>query len=348
MSKARAQTEPSDEDGLQKAASSPQEQLVEHLARMQQEYRQFQSWLKEMGLQLSRREAEVTRHLHEAMASLSNPQPPSASKPASAPSPNPAAGTFSLYVQVLGKSVVRCQNRVVSLGSNKKGRALFRYLITLPERRAAKDVLLELFWPNDDPHEASHKLHIAVSTLRQALDASLQMPQDGESVLFVDDHYALSPDLYVQLDADVFAAHVQTGERLEREGKASEAMVEYEAARALYGGDFLVEDLYADWTIARRARLEELYLTLLGRLARHYLDEERYAESVSCCRQILARDSFREDAYRHLMRCYSRMGRRNQALREYQACQEVLKRELGVSPMRETVALYEQIAREET
>ena len=54
-----------------------------------------------------------------------------------------------------------------------------------------------------------------------------------------------------------------------------------------------------------------------------------------------------EDAYRHLMRCYSRMGRRNQALREFKACQVVLQRELGVSPMRETVALYERIAREE-
>jgi DNA-binding SARP family transcriptional activator len=348
MSKARTQSEPSDEDGLQKAVPSPQEQLVEHLARLQQEYRQFQSWLKETGLQLSRREAEVTRHLYEAMASLSNPQPSSVSDPASVPNPDPAAGGFSLYVQVLGKFAVRYQGQVVSLGSNKNGRAIFRYLTMLPERRAAKDVLLELLWPDDPPHKAGHKLHIAVSTLRQALNEALQMPQDGESVLFIDDRYALSPELYIQLDAAVFAAHVQVGERLEREGKAAEAMVEYEAACALYGGDFLVEDLYADWTIARRARLEELYLTLLGRLARHYLDEERHAESISCCRQILARDSFREDAYRHLMRCYSRIGRRNQALREFRECQEVLRRELGVSPMRETVALYEQIVREET
>lgn len=347
MTKARAQSEPSSESNPQKAASSPQEQLVEHLARLQQEYRQFQSWLKEAGLQLSRRQAEVNRQLYEAMASLSNPQPSAAFGPASIPSPGPPAGAVSLYVQVLGKFVVRYGDQVVSLGSSKKGRAIFRYLIMLPERRAAKDVLLELFWPDDPPHKAGHKLHIAVSTVRQALNEALHMPEDGESVLFVDDHYALSPDLDIQLDADVFAAHVRVGERLAREGKAAEAMTEYEAARALYGGDFLAEDLYADWTIARRARLEEMYLTLLGRLARHYLDQGRHAESISCCRQILGRDSFREDAYRHLMRCYSRMGRRNQALREYRECQEVLRRELGVSPMHETVALYEQIVREE-
>ena len=145
----------------------------------------------------------------------------------------------------------------------------------------------------------------------------------------------------------MFAARVRTGRQLERKGAIAGAVSEYESARALYQGDFLVEDLYADWTIARRARFEEMFLTLLGSLARYYADQGDYTESVTCCRQVLVRDSFREDAYRQLMRCYSHMGRRNQALREFQACKEVLRRELGVDPMRETVALYERIAREE-
>jgi LuxR family maltose regulon positive regulatory protein len=345
MSKPRTHLGSSKDDDAQETTLSLQEQLAEHLARVQQEYRQLQSWLKEMGLQLSRREAEITQHLSSVLALMSKPELPAAPY---SPEQDGVPGVIQLYVQSLGKFVVRHKNQAISLGSNKNGRAILRYLLTLPQRRADKDVLQALFWPDDPPEKAGHKLHIAVSTLRQALDEALQTPLGGESIVFADNHYMLGPDLHVQLDADVFAAHVQAGEALDREGEIVEAIVEYEAARALYGGDFLVEDLYADWTIARRARLEELYLTLLGRLARHYLDEERYAESVSCCRQILARDSFREDAYRHLMRCYSRMGRRNQALREYQACQEVLKRELGVSPMRETVALYEQIAREET
>jgi DNA-binding SARP family transcriptional activator len=135
---------------------------------------------------------------------------------------------------------------------------------------------------------------------------------------------------------------------LEREGRDQEAVAEYEAARALYRGDFLSQDLYADWAVAPRARYEEMFLTVLGHLAEHYLEAQRYVDGASCCRQILARDSFREDAYRQLMRCYSRMGRRNHALREFQSCQEVLRRELGVEPMRETVELYERIAREES
>ena len=47
------------------------------------------------------------------------------------------------------------------------------------------------------------------------------------------------------------------------------------------------------------------------------------------------------------MRCYSRQGQRNLALRQYHLCVEALARVLDVSPMGETVALYHQIRRGE-
>jgi hypothetical protein len=43
------------------------------------------------------------------------------------------------------------------------------------------------------------------------------------------------------------------------------------------------------------------------------------------------------------MRCYSACGHRNKALRHYQECCKILKRELGISPLAETQALYRQI-----
>jgi LuxR family maltose regulon positive regulatory protein len=184
---------------------------------------------------------------------------------------------------------------------------------------------------------------------RQALNEELgSVLGERDGIVFVDDRYLLLPELELELDADVFADHVAAGQRLEREGRDAEAAAEYEAARAHYQGDFLAEDLYADWVVAQRARYEEMYLTLLGYLAGFYLEGGRHSECVACCRQILARDSFREDAYRLLMRCYARMGRRNQALREFQACRDVLRWELGVAPMHETVELHDRIVRQES
>jgi DNA-binding SARP family transcriptional activator len=319
-------------------------QLVQQLTSLQLEYQRIQTWLDQMQVQLSEREAALRRRLSEALALADQ-----AGSTAPVSNLRRAKAAPALSISVLGRFAVRCNGQEISLGSSKAGRAIFRYLVVLSDRSAPTDVLLELFWPGDAPQEARHKLHIAVSTLRQALAEGLGSTLgERDAIAFLEDRYVLLPELPLELDVNVFAAHVAEGQRLERVGRGREAMAEYEVARACYQGDFLAQDLYTDWAAVQRARYEETYLTLLGRLAGYYLGEERYPDCVACCREILARDSFREDAYRQLMRCYARMGRRNQALREFQACREVLRWELGVSPMRETIELYDQIVRQES
>lgn len=323
------------------------EQLVRHLARLEQECQQIRSLLQVVQSRLTQQEQAIGWQLQAVTAWIEH-RVDSPSNPCDSMS-EPAG----LYVQVLGGFDIWFQDTPLSLGSSKNGCAILRYLVMLPQRRAAKDVLLELFWPQDSPQKANHKLHNAISAIRQAFSvACTQLPgtdaASGEWILFADDCYSLAPDWPLELDADLFTACVRAAVQAEQAGCVVEAVAQYEAARALYRGDLLPEDMYADWTAAPRAHLEEMYLTLLGRLAVHYLNQQRFAESVACCRQILARDSFREDACRQLMCCYSRMGQRNQALRVFQDCQEVLRRELGVTPMHETIALSERIVREES
>jgi DNA-binding SARP family transcriptional activator len=320
-------------------------QLVRQLTSLQLEYGRIRSWLDKMQAQLSQREAALRRRLHEALALADHAD---AAQQARAPVLRSAAADPLVVISLLGDLRVSYQGKEISLGRSRNGRAIFRYLVALPDKSAPTDVLLEIFWSQDEPQEAKHKLHIAVSTLRQALHEGLGSLLEGhDAIVYLDDRYLLLPGLEIELDVDLFARYVAAGQRLEREGRDEEATAEYEAAHALYRGDYLSQDLYADWAVAPRARYEEMYLTVLGRLAEHYVEQQRYADGVSCCRQILARDSFREDAYRQLMRCYSRMGRRNQALREFQSCKEVLRWELGVEPMRETVELHDQIVRQE-
>ncbi len=314
-------------------------QVVDHLTDLQAEYQRIHDWLREMQDQITRREIQVRRQLREALAVADRPAV-SVSDASEATDVNASA----LSVRTLGEFSVRYQGSPLSLGSNRNGRAIFRYLVAHPGQRVAKQVLLGLFWPDDSPDKAAHKLHIAISAVRHALSETLG---STETILFGEDHYALAPDLPLQVDTQFFVEQAQAGERLEQAGEILPAIEAYQAAIEIYRGDFLVEDLYEDWTIVQRARFEEIYLTVLGRLSHRYAEQGNYDGSISCCRQILARDSFREDAYRQLMCCYSRLGRRNQALSEYQQCLAVLKRELGIEPMRETTELYERIARQD-
>jgi DNA-binding SARP family transcriptional activator len=56
--------------------------------------------------------------------------------------------------------------------------------------------------------------------------------------------------------------------------------------------------------------------------------------------RVLENDRAHEDAYRLLMRAHAALGERSSALRIYTRCVAVLREELGVEPLPETVALY--------
>jgi len=128
-------------------------QLVRQLTSLQLEYQRIRAWLDKMQAQLSHREAVLRRRLREALALADQVD---AAARALGPDPRIATADPALSVSVLGHFAVYCQGRKVSLGSSKSGRAIFRYLVTLSERSAPTDVLLDMFWAQDEPQEAKH------------------------------------------------------------------------------------------------------------------------------------------------------------------------------------------------
>ena len=199
---------------------------------------------------------------------------------------------------------------------------------------------MELFWPGAHPDAARNNLNVAIYGLRQALR---EARPNFSHVLFQDDCYLLNPDLRVWVDSDAFAEHLKTAQKLERCGDLNSAIREYRAADALYQGQFLEEDRYEDWLIPQRQQLQDDYLRMLDRVSRYCLDRADYSASVTACTKMLAVDRCCEEAHRRLMRCYSRQGQPNLALRQYHLCVEALKEELDVLPTPTTREIYERI-----
>lgn len=123
------------------------------------------------------------------------------------------------------------------------------------------------------------------------------------------------------------------------------ALGEYELAAALYKDDFMQEDLYDEWTTLDRENLKEIYLVILDRLCKYYSFDGKPITAVNLCKTILDKDNCREDIHRLLMKCYSRLGYRDRALRQFYKCVEVLKKELEVEPTTATLELFEEIKR---
>ncbi|MFQ5984806.1 MAG: BTAD domain-containing putative transcriptional regulator [Alphaproteobacteria bacterium] len=124
-----------------------------------------------------------------------------------------------------------------------------------------------------------------------------------------------------------------------------------ERAAALYQGDFLdgigVRDpAFEEWLFYERERLRELARGALSKLLAHQPAAGATARAVETARRLVAFDPLEEDTHRALIRLYMEQGRRGDALRQYELCRDVLRRELGVSPEAETERLHQEIGRQ--
>jgi DNA-binding SARP family transcriptional activator len=250
----------------------------------------------------------------------------------------------ALRVTCFGRFAVRRHGMLVPPCQNRNSQAILRYLVAQAQHCAPMEVLMELFWPDDAPDVARHKLHVAVSSLRRMLNAQ-NIQQKGTGYLVYDNGmYALNPAAHIHTDVDDFVATYQAG----RYAAHQQAIENYEAACRLYTGPFLVEDLYADWSQIRREQLVQMYLTMCARLVEDCLASERYDAAIDWGGRILSENRCDEVIYRQLMFAYAATGRRAEALRQFQRCKRSLSEEMGIEPAPETIELLQRLQRGES
>src|SRR5215208_2818526 len=253
-----------------------------------------------------------------------------------------SAVKLSLQVRFFGHFEMLCDSENMPLGRSGKALTILKYLLANRSRPVSQDHLMGWLWPESNLKKARWSLNSAIHGLRKLLSrcpSSVSM----NYVCLEDGHYRLSPSVRVSTDVDEFDECHEQGRRLEKNRRMREAAIEYEKATELYRGDYLVEDLYEDWTMVERERLSNAYMDILGRLAVHYMEVEQHQESIRTCYRVLEKDRCHEDSYRLLMRCYARLGMRGRALRQYRLCERILGQEYGTAPSPETTALYESL-----
>lgn len=318
------------------------------------------AWHRQAAQEADRRAQELGQQLW-AMLTLVNGQETTGLSPEpAAPSPNgtnasQVSGPFkedsqpkkaaspSLKVYCLGAFRVYVDDQLITHWSGLKARSIFKYMIAHQGAPIAKDILMDVFWPDADPEAARRNLHQAIYSLRQTLK---QVYPDFQPIQFESDCYLLNPELDVWLDYVEFENHIQAGQSLEVAGDQAAAAVEYKQAIEFYQGNFLEEDLYEDWPMLQREYLRSMYLDIADRLSEYYAQQGNYTAAIAICQKILTGDNCHEEAHRRLMRSYLAQDQRRLAVRQYQSCVQALKVELGVSPALETQTLYQQIIEE--
>jgi DNA-binding SARP family transcriptional activator len=236
-----------------------------------------------------------------------------------------------LHLTLLGAFGARGEDgRVVSV-RRRKARALLAYLALSAGVPQSREKLIALLWGEADPGHARHSLRQALTVLRRDLAS-----WGTSGLVLAGDTVRLEPGL-VTVDAITF-------ERL----AGSSATTDLEHAAVLYRGDLLegldrIGEAFETWLMTERDRLRIRAVKVLDRLLALRMAEGATAEAVEVALRLLGVDPFREDVHRLLMRLHLGEGRRSSALRQYRTCESLLRRELDVSPDRETTELYQAI-----
>ena len=223
--------------------------------------------------------------------------------------------------------------------NRKQAVTVLKYLVAHLDRPVHREILMEFLWPDDDQRRTWNRLKVIIHSLRQELHAA---GLSEDVIETTNESYALRREA-VWVDSSVFELSVAEGKALQYQEQWDSALHRYKHARHLYKGDYLEEDVYADWCMVQREQLREIFLSLLAGMADCYGELGHYSEAAQVCRTALVVDPGRESFYRALMEHLVRLDRADWAIAEYQKCQKFLKREFDMEPMPETEHLYRQI-----
>lgn len=232
-----------------------------------------------------------------------------------------------LTIQLFGNPTLEIDRQVVNV-ERRKSRAMLYYLAD-SQRPVQREHLLALFWPDTDRSSAQQILRTTLHGLRKAL---------GEALVVDRDTLGIAPD--VEVDARMFEKNLAI---------LPADILKLSSILDLYQGPFL-EDFslpdsaaFDEWLETQREHYKRLALRAISALSRLYETHSDYKAALACLDRALTIDPLQEDFQREAMRLAYLAGDRPDAIRRYDQLRKLLDEELGMPPMVETRAMYDDI-----
>lgn len=237
-----------------------------------------------------------------------------------------------LQVRLLGPPQILWAGQPLSV-ARRQPRALF-YRLAADARPVTRVQLCYLFWPDVPDTTARRNLTRLLVLLRRAL------PQPA---------ILLAEDESVALDAEQVWSDTVAFVRLTATPGPTARLQALDEAVNLVRGPFLDGFALPDsaefegWMDEERRTWERRCLDALAALIEAHTAEGDYAAAIAAAQRYLQTDELAEDIHRRLIALYAAAGDRTAALRQFERCAVTLERELGVSPLAETRAVFEAV-----
>lgn len=250
---------------------------------------------------------------------------------------------MELRINLFGSvGVFRSGHRLPDFPTHKS-RALFCFLVLNRSRVHPRDVLMGILW-GDKPDDVARKnLRTDIWRIRRILEP--RGVARGTYLVAEKDSVGFNSSTNYWLDVEDFERRIERYENRAATDLTRADSDQLRNAVGLYRGD-LLEGLYDEWCVVEQERLRAKLLMTLEKLMRFHAARREWSSALVYGHRVLQNDPLREHIHRDVMRYHYLQGNRPAALTQYRACERLLKKELGIGPMRETQQLRDAIAEE--
>jgi predicted ATPase/DNA-binding SARP family transcriptional activator len=224
----------------------------------------------------------------------------------------------------------------------RKVLALLAYLAVHREPYP-RQYLSDLLWPQYDQEKAFTNLRHTLWETQQAIGVGWIIA--GRETL------GLNKDADIWLDVARFESLIK--ESLAQRDNSFRIPLLTDSVK-LYRNHFLtgfsLKDAphFNEWAFARAEELRRQLALALNMLSEGHCSWGQAESAIPYAQRLVALDPLNESSHRQLMEIYIQAGQHTAALKQYQTCEKILRKELGVDPQAETRTLYRQIRKGET
>lgn len=223
-----------------------------------------------------------------------------------------------------------------------QAKRLLKAILASGGRNVPIDVIIEDLWPERQAKAGQASFTVNLHRLRKVLEPDLDKRYGSSYVELRGNLVSLNETLCAS-DVEDLLELTRRAEQHKAGGEIKESLKACRKAVEIYKGDFLPEELYADWAEQRRQYLRKLFLDFLLKMAEFHEERGALKEAIACYQRLLQEDPLMEVAYQKLMLIHSNRGNRGAAVKVYEACKSVFHSELSLEPDDLTKAIYRKI-----
>jgi len=249
---------------------------------------------------------------------------------------------YSLRIKTLGGlEIYRGKTKIEdSYWKRKKSKEILKLFLINYGSLLPREKVCNILWPNKDKESAIHSFNVALNSLNKILEPNRGSREDSYFIIKKGHSYGLANTFAYYYDIEVFERFIERGKNSDDE---LISMNYFKEAIRLYKDDFLIEDLYNEFIIRERERLQQLFLEAANQLMKYYYRQGDYKSTISLANKMLSIDPYFESAYLYKMKGYHQIGRREFSIKTYRKCKEILNEELNIDPNEKIKNYYKHL-----